>query len=214
MKSLFSPDNRFMQALSKIWDIMVLNVLFVICSLPVFTIGASLTALYSVTLKMARNEEGYIAAAFLKSWKENFKISTAAWLGLAAVGAAVLLDFRLIPELFPESAFFLRGILVTVLVLYLSVLLVIFPYIARFDNGLRDTVKNAFLIGVLNLPRLAVSAAVYALPVLLTAVCGIQYMIPGWLLFFFSAAARASSVVYRKIFDQYETAENTVKTIG
>ena len=82
-------DNVITRALSKICDMICLNVLWVICSIPIVTIGASTTALYTVMLKMVRNEEGYIFRGFFKAFKENFKQSTIIWLIVAALGGLV-----------------------------------------------------------------------------------------------------------------------------
>ena len=71
---------------------MLLNILFLVCSLPIFTIGASFTAMYYVTLKLAENEEGYIARGFLKSFKQNFKQATIIWLILLFFGIVLVLD--------------------------------------------------------------------------------------------------------------------------
>ena len=80
MSNFFNMDNGLFRALGKLADLMLLNILFLVCSLPIFTIGASFTAMYYVTLKLAENEEGYIARGFLKSFKQNFKQATIIWL--------------------------------------------------------------------------------------------------------------------------------------
>ena len=72
MGSFFSLDSPLMRFLSRLSDIFILNVLFLLCCIPVVTIGASATALYTVTLKMARNEESYITKGFFKAFKSNF----------------------------------------------------------------------------------------------------------------------------------------------
>lgn len=80
MSNFFNMDNGLFRALGKLADLMLLNILFLVCSLPIFTIGASFTAMYYVTLKLAENEEGYTPGAFLKSFKQNFKQATIIWL--------------------------------------------------------------------------------------------------------------------------------------
>ena len=80
MDKLFNMDNKFFSFMGRAADLFMLNVVFVICCLPVVTIGASLTALHYVTLKMARNEESYIIRSFFKSFKQNFKQATGMWM--------------------------------------------------------------------------------------------------------------------------------------
>ena len=76
MDRLFNMDNKFFTVMGRVADLIMLNVVFLICCLPIVTIGASLTALHYVTLKMARNEESYIIRSFFKSFKQNFKQAT------------------------------------------------------------------------------------------------------------------------------------------
>ena len=85
MDRLFNMDNKFFTVMGRVADLIMLNVVFLICCLPIVTIGASLTALHYVTLKMARNEESYIIRSFFKSFKQNFKQATVINLIMLAV---------------------------------------------------------------------------------------------------------------------------------
>ena len=76
----FNLDSPVMQALGKMADLMWLNILTLICCIPVVTAGASLTAMHYMALKIVRNEECYITKGFFKSFKENFKQATLIWL--------------------------------------------------------------------------------------------------------------------------------------
>mgnify|MGYP002554189598 CR=1 FL=1 len=82
---IFNYDNRFWRFMGKLWDALVLNILWVVCCIPLVTVGAATTAVYYVALKLARDEEGYVISSFFKSFKENFRQATALWLVLAAV---------------------------------------------------------------------------------------------------------------------------------
>lgn len=111
------------------------------------TIGASWTALYSVTLKAVKNEESYIAKGFLKGFKENFKQSTIAWLVILFVGTVLFVDIRFAMGL--EGGFG-KAFGVTIYAMsfvYLMIAMYIFPYIARFHATMKQIFKNALLIG-------------------------------------------------------------------
>ena len=86
MHNFFNPDNAVMQFITKVVYSVYLNILWFICCIPIVTAGASTTALFYVTLKMVRNEEGNITKAFFSSFKSNFKQSTIIWLILLALG--------------------------------------------------------------------------------------------------------------------------------
>ena len=92
MKALLEIDGPVMQLITKIVYAVWLNILWFICCLPVFTVGASTTALFYVTLKIARNEEGAVTRAFFHSFKENFRQATVIWLILLAVGILLGID--------------------------------------------------------------------------------------------------------------------------
>ena len=68
MNSFINPDNPVMQFITKIVTSVYLNILWFICCIPIFTIGASTTALFYVTEKMAKNEEGNVTSAFFRSF--------------------------------------------------------------------------------------------------------------------------------------------------
>lgn len=96
---LFCRDSPLWRALTKVVDLIWLNILFVICCIPVFTVGAALSAMYSVTLKMCVNEEGAISQDFFKAFRENFKQATILWGIMLGIGIFLIADFLMVPLL-------------------------------------------------------------------------------------------------------------------
>ena len=90
MGRLFEIDGKLFHAMSKIADLVTLNLLWLICCLPVVTIGASTSALYCVTLKMAGNEDTYVCSSFFHSLKENMKQSLIIWGGISGYGCCAV----------------------------------------------------------------------------------------------------------------------------
>ena len=80
MGRIFSLDSPLFSFLNKVADLILLNILTMICCLPIITIGASMTALHYVVLKMVRDEESYIVRSYFKSFRQNFKQATIIWL--------------------------------------------------------------------------------------------------------------------------------------
>ena len=72
-KIMFQSDNLLSRVLTKVFDLCLLNILFLITSLPIFTIGVSLSALYTVTLAMSKNEESPVFKMYFRMWKQNLK---------------------------------------------------------------------------------------------------------------------------------------------
>lgn len=145
-------DHVIIRALCRVFDLILLNILWVCCSLPVVTFGASTTALYSVMLKIVSNEEGYLIRGFFEAFTSNFKQSTIVWMILLVTGAALGADVVIAGNAhgFPAEA----GMLVigaAALVYFIEVIFV-FPLIARFENSTFHMMKNAVLIPLSRLP--------------------------------------------------------------
>ena len=138
----FSVDSPLYRFLSKLLDVIRLNFLWILFSIPLVTIGASTVAALSVALKMADDEEGYIGRSFLKAFRENWKQGTV--LGLITLVAlyAIYLDFQFFEALEGNPMIFLLvGILSIVVVV--SALLYAYPLAARYENTLLRTIQNS-----------------------------------------------------------------------
>ena len=96
MNQLFNYDNPIMQFISKIFDLIILNLFFLLFSIPIVTMGASLSALYYVCLKLLRGEEPYIWQNFFKAFRQNFKQATVVWVLLLLAFALLGMDFYII----------------------------------------------------------------------------------------------------------------------
>ena len=171
-------DNVVMRALSKICDMVFLNVLWVICSIPIVTIGASTTALYTVMLKLVRNEEGYIFRSFFRAFKENFKQSTLIWLIIAAFSVVWWLDFRIAGMMGAGAGEVLRIIFLIVGFLLLSVTIYVFPLTARYENKISATFKNALILTIAKLPYTLLMVAVVVVAVLASPVSYTHLTLP------------------------------------
>ncbi len=163
MNQFVNPDAPVMQFITKITNSVYLNILWFICCLPVFTAGASTTALFYVTLKIAANEEGNLTKAFFHSFKENFKQATKIWLVLLAAGIAMAFDGYIFYHMRFENIFWTIGtaIFLVALAAYAIVLMYIFPLLARFDNTIFAMFKNSVIIGMRFLLCTAIMAAIY-----------------------------------------------------
>ena len=150
----FSYDSKFSQVILKAAQGCYLNLLWLVFSLPVFTIGASTTALYRVTLKLARNEEPAVAKQFIRGFRENFRQATVLWLILLAVGLVLGGDgyvlFRLSRSTTGAPAVIwtlMLALIIAAGVVWLIVLCYVFPLVASVENTNWAMLKNSFFIG-------------------------------------------------------------------
>lgn len=138
----FSVDSPLYRFLVKFLDVLKLNFMWLIFSLPVVTIGASTVAAMAVALKMVDDEEGYIGRSFIKAFKENWKQATALWAVTVVAVYAVYLDFQLFNAVEGNPILFLIiGMLSAALVI--CALLYSYPLLARYENTLVRTIQNS-----------------------------------------------------------------------
>ena len=205
--------------MNRVADLMILNVLFVICCIPVITIGPAVTALYYVTLKMARNEESYIAKSYFKSFKQNFRQGLVMWLiDLLLIGIFVLdfsvLNGRITGVENPGTPMFtvVRVVLMVLAFLMLFAFSFTFPVLAKFDNTIKNTYRNAFLMSIRHFPTALVTTLLWGV-VLLSGYLFPQVII-AHLLILFSLAAFISSFLFVKAFDNYIPKEEETEEEG
>ena len=203
-------DNVVMRALGKIGDMICLNVMWLICCIPIITIGASTTALYTVMLRMVKNEEGYIFRGFLKAFKSNFKQSTLIWLILLLLGIVWTVDFRVAGFMPGMAGIILRAIFLALGFILLSVMIYIFPLTARYENGIKATFKNALILTVAKLPYtfLMVAIVVAAVFASLWSAFTLLFSLPLWLIIGGALIAWVNSYILRRVFVVFEGSDS------
>jgi uncharacterized membrane protein YesL len=163
MNNLLNLDGPIMRLINKIVYSVYLNILWFICCIPIVTIGASTTALFYVTLKISKNEEGNLTKAFFHSFKENFKQGTIIWLILLILGIILGIDGYVVYHMRFENALWTlcTAFLIVAAIAYAVVLMYIFPLLARFDNTIGAMFKNALFMGIRFLFCTISMAAIY-----------------------------------------------------
>ena len=214
MDKLFNMDNKFFSMMGRAADLMILNIVFIICCLPIVTIGASLTALHYVTLKMVRNEESYIVKSFFKSFKQNFKQATIINLIMLLFGGILYLDLNIINNMSGSMASVLHVLFIAFGIVYFVIFLYLYPVLAKFYNTIKHTFRNAFLMSIRHLPQTTLMLVISASPILLlwlfayvsfAQVTSILIML--FVLMGFSTLAYWKSKIFVKIFDNYIPAD-------
>ena len=152
MDRFFSMDNKFFTFMGKVADLCILNIVCLICCIPIVTAGASITAMFFVTMKMVKNEESYIIKSFFKSFRQNFKQATVINLIMLAVATILYVDLRIVNQMGQPISQILHVIFLAFTVLYAMVFMYIYPVLAKFYNSTRNTFINAVLMSVRHLP--------------------------------------------------------------
>lgn len=204
--NLLAIDSPLMRFFGRVGDLMLLNLMFVVSSLPIITIGASLSALYGVTMKLVRGGEPSVWREYWKAWKGNFKTATACWLLMAAALALVLLDFCLVRVFQGRAYGAMRLFLAMVLGVWVLVFQYLFPYIARFENTVFHSMKNAMLLNAAHLPSTILMLGTGGGCLVLTF-CTSETVVVGavlWVFAGFAVLAWVQSHLLCRVFAKYE----------
>ena len=204
MNQLFGNEGLLQTVFGKIWDLLVLNLCFLLGSLPIVTVGAAWTAMFSVNLKAVRREEGNVFRDYWKAFRENFSQGTKLWCMAVLLGVVFAVDFWALGMLEGIVVWVLRALLGALLVVYLTVLPWVFGYNARFEDNLKVVLKNSLLLSGVNIlvsvailccSFLAVFVSIYSLEIFLRAI----YL---WLVLGFAAVNYVQSFLLRRVFDK------------
>ena len=209
MGNLLRIDSKVFEGVTKFGNLVILNIIFLICCIPVVTIGASVTALYTVTLKMTENKETYVIRSFFRAWKENWKQSTAIWVGMLGVFLILIADMNLCAHLegplIPALAILVR----IFLLVWAMISTYVYPLLAKFQNTIGGTMKNAFVMSGVHLFTSIVTVGLNCLPLIfiffsydnLVTIIGIYTWIG------LAAIAYLNSSLFNRIFHKYDTDE-------
>lgn len=207
MKDLFNLENPFIHFLGRVGDMILANLLFLICSLPVVTVGASWCAVHKLTQDIVSDQDQGLLKPFFRAFKENFKQATIAWLCilifLIGMGCNLLL---VVSYLTGSTASICKGIVIALTALVLAISGYLFPLIVRYENSLRQHFINATILSVVKLPRTVVILLVNVLPFIILYFSAQTFVrtLVFWLVIGFSFACYITSALLMPIFKNME----------
>ncbi len=206
MKKFFGMEGKLFNALTKLANLLWLNILTVICCVPVVTAGAALTAMYSVTIPMTRNEESYITRSFFKAFKSNFLQATAMWLVVLAGVVVLLLDIHIVGNYLPQFAWVMLVPMCAIFLILVAIYLYAFALQAYFKNSIKGTLGNSLKLAVAHLPYSLIFILLQAMPWIIVIFMNDATIIfaLGWGL---AGIGYLCSFAYKGIFDKYAAPE-------
>ena len=201
---LFSPDSKFMRAMSTLGDLLVLNLVFLVCCVPLVTIGPAVAALYTAAFRIVRDTGGRPVKMFFQAFRQNLRRGIGLWLLLLLAGAVVGLDIWLFTA-FAEALRFLVVLFGILLVLVLFTAGYAFPLLSQFDNTVKGTIKNALFLSLGYLPRTIAITVLNVFPFALLVWTMLLFLECGfiWIFLYFAAAACLNAKLLEKVFAPY-----------
>lgn len=195
-------DSPLMQGLNKIADLMLLNLLTILCCIPIITIGPALTAMNYMTLKMVRDEDCYIVRGFFKSFKENFRQSVLVWLLFLLAAFVLVFDYFVMRSYEAQYAGLVQVMVGVAAIFVICTALYVFPLLAKFQNTIKATLRNALLISIMQFPKTVVMFVLYFIPLVIFVYS--PSLIPIVLFFGLTVPAWLSAKMYNKFFQKME----------
>ena len=193
LRGIFDLDNPVIRFLSRVADIMILNLLFILCSIPVFTTGASLSALYYCLFKMKEGTEGYLVRKFFHSFRENFKQATLMWLIMLVPAFIMFMEFLMYRTVEGSMGTLVRAVVLVGLIFWYLIATYAFALQSKFYNTIGNTFRNAILLMFANGPRsigiLGLTAAIISFSLMQKNEIVLWNILLLWILFGFSSIA-------------------------
>jgi len=199
VKWLFNMDNPFMRTLSTMADLLVLNLLTLVCALPILTAGAAFTALNDACIRLVRGEDDTVLSDFFRAFKANFKKGTLLWLLVLLAAAILCFDYLAALTYVPQ----LRAGIIAIALLVLAVALYAFALLSRYENTVLATIRNAAKLAVGFFPRTLVMV-VFAVGLWLACFHWLNFGSLILLMFGFSTPVYVCALLLNGVFEKIE----------
>lgn len=198
---LFNPDSPLMSFLTRIADLIILNLLWLVCCVPVVTIGASTTAMYHVVRHLQEGGVTSVTRDFFHSFKSDFKQATLVYLVLLIPTIAVVMNAGILSsqnsDIIPV---YVRAIWMVSVLILTFVVSYAYPVMAYFDNTVRKTLRTAAVLAIAKLPRTILISALNLLPVI-----GLPFFLQSsifWLMIGGSLVSYLNMLILKPVFKQ------------
>ena len=203
---MFRYDSKFWSVAGVVGDVVVINILFIISCIPIITIGAAVSAMYTVMRKLVKKEEGYLVRNYFKALKENMKKSTIIWMIFFILFVLIYADLRIVKENMGNSTSFSMAIGFFLVSFLLALAICIYALVLQsgYENTVKNTIKNATILMLVQLPWTIIILITTLSPVLVLFILPQLYgtiflgMFIGW----FSGIALINSLIFNRIFDK------------
>lgn len=202
---IFAIDGKLSRFLNQLGYLILLNILTVLSSIPLVTAGAAMTALYASSQRLVRGEEGGIVAGYFKAFRQNFRQASILWLlGMGIIGFMAF-DIWLLRSMVGVFGQVYRSLLFVLILFFLTEMIYIFAVLARFDNTIKNTAKNAMLFCAGHIGQALLMLMLTFLPVILLTISYRFFSVV--LLLGVSGPAYLASIYFVSLFRAVEKAE-------
>lgn len=209
MNGLFRWDSPIMQKLALVGNLIMLNILWILCSLPIVTMGAATAALYYTVFQYQTKEEDAVFRPFFRGFAQNFKQATLLWLPVLAVLALMLFNIWYLIIYGGSTILWIAVVFMTVLVMLMQSQML--PMLARFEMKNTDIVKSTAALTIMHFLSCLLMTALNVIPIV--AFFGFlkifMQWLPLWVGIWFSLIAYLNGRILLKIWKKHMPQEET-----
>lgn len=204
---MFSPDSKFMTVVSRFADLLLLNLVFLLTCLPVFTIGAAVTALYTMCFRLMREEYSRLLRSYFSAFKSNFRQATCIWLLLLLIVCPALFYFYVLFSMDSLLRYF-GFLFILISLLAAMTASYVFPWISQFENTTGQALKNALILSISHLPRTLAIVAINLVPAIVFFISPELFLQVSflWVALYSAAAAYMNTGLLWHVFKPYRNA--------
>ncbi|MBE6920645.1 MAG: DUF624 domain-containing protein [Ruminococcaceae bacterium] len=208
MRRLLSEDSAIMRFFTAVTNMMLINILWLICVIPVITAGAATTAAYYALYQNLTNEDSAVVKPFFRAFRQNFKQATLLWIPLMLIGLLLGLDAVYLVGNHPGQFHVLWVAFFVIALLYAIVVSHAFAIMGRYDAPTGQIVRNCFLIFFMNLFRSVLIMVLTVLPILILLFLPQQVVrtLPLWILLIFGLLFFANAHMFLQSFRKSDAA--------
>lgn len=205
--NFFSPDSKFAQVMTAVGEMMLLNVCWLVASLPLITIGAANIAMYTLMGRRLRGEGSGTIIPFFKAWLSNLKPGVLFWIPQVLITCSLGAIFFL-P--LPTFLKLVAGILLALVTLVFSI---IYPQVARFRNRWFAYLRNGLILLISKFGWVLLNMLLLLLPVILFLLAPVDFLRFGfiWMLFGFSLLFYLSAKIMQNVLQPLESLSESRK---
>lgn len=213
MSNFLNPENSVMQFLARVCDYLILNVVFILSCIPIFTVGAALSALYTVSFKMLRKEDGYVLKRYFKAFCANFKQGTILWLICLILFFFLQYDGLIIGSMGGSMGQILSILFYTIVLVLAAMFLYLWPILAYFVCTTKQVVKNALYMCLGHLPWTALLLLYFGLVwfIMTRSTLTLGIVVAVSMAGGFSLTAWITGKIFLKIFARYQPETSPAK---
>ena len=204
---MFSPDSKFMTVVSRFADLLLLNLVFLLTCLPVFTIGAAVTALYTMCFRLMREEYSGLLRSYFSAFKSNFRQATCIWLLLLLIVCPALFYFYVLFSIDSLLRYF-GFLFILISLLAAMTASYVFPWISQFENTTGQALKTALILSISHLPRTLAIVAINLVPAIVFFISPELFLQVSflWVALYSAAAAYMNTGLLWHVFKPYRNA--------